>query len=604
MAKYLKIDSELGYVEDVADIEYLKFNNMRHAVLGNMLGDYDSEGNYVVDPEIVKELIGMRKYIVESIDNIDICVSELKLDKQISFLVTFEGERATLTLVEKLSYEANYKTDSGIYSNLNEYLLDSVETSGEVDKSIIYRRWNISQTEGNVLDIFSMDEETIASLYKIANRFKTNLIANKVLMEKEEEIEEIEAGFAVDVFEILARYPKLKKAVDESIKQSLSENSEFIRIDKPNFAKTLNEVIVQKIEENLNVLTDEEKKDFNEEFQNAKVDYTNRVKEELQIHEEYVKQDKENIDEIPHTIIRIDTENVEQRSLQDCAKEFVEAEKKTKARVEDDAVVVLTGKENKKQPVTVDGQPAPQTKRSALAKTIITAVATGAITGAGVGALGALAGLDPTASRRAALIGALAGAGVEIAKNVGKKTKETVEEVLNAGKTAEKEDAKSPDIKKEAVTNKSTASKTASAKKPEKKKEASKGPAKKKAGKGASATPSSGGSSGGGGSSSGSGGSSKPRRNLVVGATEREKELYKEQATVLTAPESTKVEPEKKTEKKETKTKDGKIGTALLSAEKMAELEGEDLTREMITGRTNVSVGAEPTPSMTVIPPL
>lgn len=111
-------------------------------------------------------------------------------------------------------------------------------------------------------------------------------------------------------------------------------------------------------------------------------------------------------------------------------------------------------------------------------------MATGAITGAGVGALGALAGLDPTASRRAALIGALAGAGVEIAKNVGKKTKETVEEVLNAGKTAEKEDAKSPDIKKEAVTNKSTASKTASAKKPEKKKKHQRVLQRKKQGKG------------------------------------------------------------------------------------------------------------------------
>ena len=595
MAKYLKIDSELGYVEDFADIEYLKFNNMRHAILGNMLGDYDGEGNYVVDPEIVKELIGMRKYIVESIDNIDICVSELKLDKQISFLVTFEGERATLTLVEKLSYEANYKTNSGIYSNLNEYLLDSVETSGEVDKSILYRRWNISQTEGNVLDIFSMDEETIASLYKIANRFKTNLMANKVLMEKEEEIEEIEAGFTVDVFEILARYPKLKKAVDDAVKKSLSENSEFIRIDKPNFAKTLNEVIVQKIEENINVLSEDEKKEFNEEFQNAKVDYTNRVKEELQIHEEYVKKDKENIDEIPHTIIRIDTANVEQRSLQDCAKEFVEAEKKTKARVEDDAVVVLTGRENKKQPVVEDGQAASKTKRSALAETILNAVATGAIVGAvagaGIGALGTLAGLDPTASRRAALIGALAGAGVEIAKNVGKKTKETVEEVLNAGKTAEKVKTESPDAKKEVVADKKAgASIKPSGAKPAKKKEASNGSGKSKANKiaGINYQYSNGGSSGG------SAGSSKPRKNLVEGAIQR-KELYKESATNVISPASQNKEIKNVGKTKETKNR--KIITALFDAEQMADLEGE--IERVAPATTNVGVNAESTSSFT-----
>ena len=113
MAKYLKEDCELGYVEDEREIAYLKFNNMRHSVLGFMLGDFDENGNYVIDDEIKSELIHLKKYITETVDNIDICVSEIKLDKQISFLVTFEGERATLSLVEKLSYEGNFRTDSG-----------------------------------------------------------------------------------------------------------------------------------------------------------------------------------------------------------------------------------------------------------------------------------------------------------------------------------------------------------------------------------------------------------------------------------------------------------------------------------------------------------
>ena len=112
MSKYIKPDCELGYVEDNAEIDYLKFNNLRHTILGCMLGDFNQEGEYVVNSEIVKELVSMPKYVVETMENIEVCVSELKLDKQISFLVTFEEDRATLSLIEKLSFEANFKLNS------------------------------------------------------------------------------------------------------------------------------------------------------------------------------------------------------------------------------------------------------------------------------------------------------------------------------------------------------------------------------------------------------------------------------------------------------------------------------------------------------------
>ena len=345
MAKYQKLDSELGYVEDIADIEYLKFNNLRHTISGFMLGDFDSEGNYVVDPDLVKELINMKKYIVETIDNIDICVSNLKLDKQISFLVTFEGERATLTLVEKLNYEANNKQNSGVYSNINEYLLDEVETSGEVDKTILYNRWNISTTEGEAEDVFKMDEETIAVLYSlIVNRFKENLVANKMLLDKEEEIEEIESEYATDVFEILTHYPKLKKATDLAIKSALKENNRFIKFDKPNFAKTLNEVIAQKIEENKSVLTDDEKKEFNSEIHNAKVNYNNKIGERLDIQEENLFDNSDDIEKNIPPIVRLKTNGEENRPLNDLAKEYVEAERNAINRVQFNAVRLLSGK--------------------------------------------------------------------------------------------------------------------------------------------------------------------------------------------------------------------------------------------------------------------
>ena len=68
MAQYLKPDCELGYIEDQAQIEKLKVDNLRHTILGCMLGDFDETGAYVVDPEIVQELINAHAD-VNAIDN-------------------------------------------------------------------------------------------------------------------------------------------------------------------------------------------------------------------------------------------------------------------------------------------------------------------------------------------------------------------------------------------------------------------------------------------------------------------------------------------------------------------------------------------------------
>ena len=268
MSKYIKPDCELGYVEDSAEINYLKFNNLRHTILGCMLGDFDNEGNYVVDPEIVKELISMPKYVVETMDNIEICLSELKLDKQISFLVTFEEDRATLTLVEKLSFEGNFKLNSGTYSNIKEYILDEVKTSGEVNRNVLYSRWNISHYPGNVIDIFSCDESVLEKYFGIVNRFKYLLIANAKLLSKETELEEAEAEYANAVLALIKRYPNLEKSVLAQLKNIYQEKQQFLQLNKPNYVKTFNEILDNAVLQNLGVLTTEQLIEFETDLRN------------------------------------------------------------------------------------------------------------------------------------------------------------------------------------------------------------------------------------------------------------------------------------------------------------------------------------------------
>ncbi len=327
MAQYLKPDSELGYIEDNAQIECLKFNNLRHSILGCMLGDFNEVGNYVVSPEIVKELISMEKYIVQTYDNIELCKGFLKLDKQISFMVTFEGNRATLSLIEKMNYEANFSINSGTYSNINEYMLDSVETSGEINRNVIYDRWNISSFGGNVVDIFNCDDSVLEKYFGIVNRFKYLLQANKIMLEKEEEIEEIEAAYSNEIFEILKRYPKLEKSVLETVKQTLTEKKDAVSIKKPFFAKTFNEVLENAIEKNLGILEDNQKQEFEIEKRNAVLNLT--INRENIIEMEHKKIDNAE-NELSPTLISLSVPTtVQSKSISELGEEFISTYKVT-----------------------------------------------------------------------------------------------------------------------------------------------------------------------------------------------------------------------------------------------------------------------------------
>lgn len=329
MAKYLKPDCEKGYIEDNEDIIRAKFNNMRHTILGCMLGDFNESGEYVVSNEIKKELIAMKKFLVDTVDNIDVCVSQLKLDKQISFIVTFEEDKATLTLVEKMSYEANYKLNSGRYSNINEYVLDTLKTSGEVDHSAVYKHWNISQFPGEALDIFSCDEETLAEFFGLVSRFKYLLEANATLLEKEEEIEEIEANYTLNVLNILKRSPKLEKIVKDELSNFSSDKSNLISPKRPNFAKTVNEVLENVIAENVGLLEENEQKEFLQEKRQATMGLNMDISKLISTE----KADKNEID-ASKSVFTLKTQKY--ATLLDSAKEFVKAEKEVKERIQNE----------------------------------------------------------------------------------------------------------------------------------------------------------------------------------------------------------------------------------------------------------------------------
>ena len=362
MAKYLKRDTSKGYVEDYVDVQALKFDNVRHTTLGNMLGDYDNQGYYRVHPDIVNELILMPKYVVEVMDNLEICLSTIKLDKQISFLVAYEGERATLSLIEKVSFESNNKLDSGVWSNVNEYVLDIVETSGEIDRQALYLKWNIQTFPGNIIDIFSCDESVLEKYFNIVNRFKYNMEAKSILLDKEKELEEIEAEYALDLFEILSGYPELKKKVEKQIKSELTEKKDFVKLDKPNFTKTINEVLEKAIENNVGCLSEFEKNNFEIEKRNAKVKSNIKKFDTLNVKEEKIeKTDEIELDadlnateEQSKVVVKMEAKGYKFKTFEGCAQSLAKKEKEAANNATNNAVEILLGKSKTKVAQVVD----------------------------------------------------------------------------------------------------------------------------------------------------------------------------------------------------------------------------------------------------------
>lgn len=338
MAKYIKQDCELGYIEDVTEIEYEKFNSLRHVVIGFMLGDFDEFGKYVVSEEIKKELIEMRKGIVESIDNVEICQSALKLDKHITFMVTFEGSRATLSLVEKINYGANYKLNSGTYSNINEYVLDEVITSGMVDRNVVYQRWNISSFPAEEIDIFNCDDTVLEKYFGVVRRFKYLLSSNKILLDKEAKLEEIESEYANTILDVLKNYPKLEKEVLKVVKTELQEKKDFLKITKPNFAKTFNEILNKSIEEKKSVLPEKELTEFESEQRNARKTASIKQRDEIATIIETNKEnlnEKQNEDEKKGNILKIHVSEIDMgKSLLDNAKDYAKSLRKAESDCE------------------------------------------------------------------------------------------------------------------------------------------------------------------------------------------------------------------------------------------------------------------------------
>lgn len=243
--KYFKFDELNQFLDDETDINYYATNQVRRVAVGNMLGDFNEQGIYVLDKDLIKELVAMPKVIVDSVGGADLIRSAIKFDSYIHFMLTIEEDKASLILLEKVNYESNVKYNAGSYSNMNEYVLEQLNIPDkDVDKNVVYTKFNISrEDEGRYYEYNDLTQEELQPFENIIKKIKYNLLVQNKMLEKEKEIETVEADYFDNILGAFSGFEDIKKQFEKILKELIVSKQDFLIINKPFFAKTINELL-------------------------------------------------------------------------------------------------------------------------------------------------------------------------------------------------------------------------------------------------------------------------------------------------------------------------------------------------------------------------
>lgn len=279
--KFVKIDSEKGYIDNKDDINYYISNLMRKVAFGKMLGDFDENGLYVISKKIVEELIKMPKVIVEILEDSDLIRSKVKADAFFHFILTVEDNKASFKLLEKIPYQSNRDFNSGAYNNINEYVLDEVIIPDkDFNRNALYEKYNIStDNDGEVLSIFDMDELSLALYYNIIEKLKVDYLVQNALILKEKELEGIEADYFESILGVFEEFKEFGDKVTASVKKDLAEKHNFVIISKPFFQKAVNEVLDSYIDFHIQEMPIEQREEILSRVRAIKDNYYQKFKE-------------------------------------------------------------------------------------------------------------------------------------------------------------------------------------------------------------------------------------------------------------------------------------------------------------------------------------
>ncbi len=252
--------------EVVGDSKYIssiRDEQSRDIIDNCRIGNYDSNGNYAIDPEITAELIGMNKWIYrETLKNvlkdnkkeIELIVnSRLPLFGDMEFRLVVAETSARLYLIEEVFREGGgYLETYG--EKIAEYVSDSTEKE---DLASIFTLFNIRIIEEDEEDDGKKVDEEDSNIEKLlVRKIYLSLLAKQLIDETAAEEKAIFDKIVAILKEQGGEYGKrvLKNFIDR-----LERRPEVMGIkDKSGYNKALNDMLMGAIEV---VTTDDDMKD-------------------------------------------------------------------------------------------------------------------------------------------------------------------------------------------------------------------------------------------------------------------------------------------------------------------------------------------------------
>ena len=251
--RYIRKDIEGGYIYNKSEINY--FRQVQRIDVANnlMLGDYNQNGAYTLNSDLIDQLVGLTKVYQYSFGTNMFCQSLEDVDKygKIDFAIKIVKDSpkvgqttAILELLEPID-KAN-----GYYTNTNTAQISSY-TAPETNTFVVdvLKVFNVISKKDTGLVAKKRDEIDLIVARKQFEEMRKNLLEGK--------LEEIYKDNFNKKLKLLSKSPVGKKILDEFNAQSYKINGWFVKEGMKGYHKTMDELLQSIIEKNkAEILTD------------------------------------------------------------------------------------------------------------------------------------------------------------------------------------------------------------------------------------------------------------------------------------------------------------------------------------------------------------
>ena len=251
---YKRVDVDGGVLNNDSDIEYFKAIQYNDIIDNCLLGDFDSKGNYVVNPVIVEQLLKIKKIFVSAFEKSVFVESIREFDGygKINFRLkwTNNNQGQKVVVLELLE---NVTRVNGYFENTNHVALLGVAINDDTSTEAVYKYFNVVKKSPDDNDD-GAEKEDNRDIIDIINRIAYFQIA-KVGQRK------FMAKYYKDAYEkkiaLLSKNKRGAYLLEDFNKEYLYCNNRFFKEGDVEYYKYLNQLIDAIIERNIDFIKDD-----------------------------------------------------------------------------------------------------------------------------------------------------------------------------------------------------------------------------------------------------------------------------------------------------------------------------------------------------------